>query len=409
MGSSFSLGKDTRNNFTSHLYEALRRNNFDVFHDTSLRPGLVIGPQLLESIKQSRIFVVIFSTNYGDSKWCMDELAHMMYCVDRNSNQTILPIFLDVNPSDVGTQQGSYKEAFKYYETKFNQERVQNWREALRRAGELHGLHLQNDANGDHEELKDQIVEKVKNLIHGLDLNEEDIPLVGIESRIRDVISLLNIDGDDVRVVAICGAAGIGKTTVAKATYKRLTIHFKARHCCFLPDVKTVFGEPNGKVNLQKMLLSNLLQDDESRIRIGSYHQGIGKIERMIKDQKLLLVLDDVDNDEQLKILSMNRSLLGRGSRIIVTTTSRDGYVVGRLKPDAMHEPRLLDESESLEVFCWNAFGQDHPKEGFEKVSREAVCRGAGCVGLLKESAVRLGRFPVVEEWRWALKDMIMK
>ncbi|KAI3693515.1 hypothetical protein L1987_76459 [Smallanthus sonchifolius] len=31
---------------------------------------------------------------------------------------------------------------------------------------------------------------------------------------------------------------------------------------------------------------------------------------------------------------------------------------------------------ESLEVFCLNAFGQDHPKEGYEDVSREAACWG---------------------------------
>ncbi|KAL4572081.1 hypothetical protein LXL04_018850 [Taraxacum kok-saghyz] len=204
-------GGDTRDNFTSHLHGALKRNNFHVFHDTSLRPGSMIGDQLLECIRQSRIFVVLFSTNYADSKWCLKELDHMMRCVDMKAeHHIILPVFLNVKQSDVGSQRGSYEEAFTHHETRFSQEKVKNWREALRRAGELHGLHLQNDANGssgrDHEALKDQIVEKVRRLLHrSLDVNEARMPLVGIKSRIQDLISMLEPSCDDVRVVAICG------------------------------------------------------------------------------------------------------------------------------------------------------------------------------------------------------------
>ncbi|KAJ0564830.1 putative P-loop containing nucleoside triphosphate hydrolase [Helianthus annuus] len=103
----------------------------------------------------------------------------------------------------------------------------------------------------------------------------------------------------------------------------------------------------------------------ESRIRVDNYR----------------LVIDDVDSDEQMKILGLSRAILGRGSRIIVTTRD-ESNVVDRVKPDATYEPRLLDENESLEVFCLDAFGQDHPKEGYEDVSKEAVRWAQGVLGL---------------------------
>ena len=54
-------GKDTRNNFTSHLYHALQRNQIDAYIDNQLDGGEKIEPALLEKIEDSYISVVIFS------------------------------------------------------------------------------------------------------------------------------------------------------------------------------------------------------------------------------------------------------------------------------------------------------------------------------------------------------------
>ncbi|KAK9070813.1 hypothetical protein SSX86_011215 [Deinandra increscens subsp. villosa] len=342
-------GSDTRNTFTSHLYEALKRHNVEVFHDTSLPRGQHIATQLSEAIKESKIYVVVFSTHYAHSRWCLEEISQMMSCVHMNDQQVVLPVFLDVRQSDLR----SFEELIiANHGIKFDQETVQKWRKALQEVAELpDGLHLQDDADGNEKELLDQIVENIRKKLH--EQPSVNLPdphhVFGIESQVQEVVSLLNEPSDDgIRVVVISGPAGTGKTQIAKATFDHLHIDFKNQHSCFLPDVKTTFGEINGKFSLQKRLISNLVPNEERRI--DNYHQGIGKIERMIKNQKVLLVLDDVDNEEQLKILGVNRAVLGRGSKIIVTT--RDGSTaVDLLKPDARYEPRLLDENESLEVF----------------------------------------------------------
>ena len=59
---------------------------------------------------------------------------------------------------------------------------------------------------------------------------------VGINSRVKAIKSLLDIESDDVRMVGIYGLGGIGKTTIAKALYNRIFNHFEVR--IFLENVR---------------------------------------------------------------------------------------------------------------------------------------------------------------------------
>ncbi|XP_059654440.1 disease resistance protein RPV1-like [Cornus florida] len=143
---SFS-GVDTRNKFTGHLLAALDRHGFNIFRDdTKLRRGEEIGPGLLKAIKQSRISVIVFSENYASSKWCLDELVKIMNCKEE-LNQIVIPIFYDVQPSDVRSQRGCYAKAFANHRKRFNLESVKKWRLALTQAANLSGYVLQNEAN----------------------------------------------------------------------------------------------------------------------------------------------------------------------------------------------------------------------------------------------------------------------
>ncbi|KAI3713171.1 hypothetical protein L1987_71744 [Smallanthus sonchifolius] len=46
--------------------------------DETLPRGESIGPSLFQAIRGSKIAVVIFSRNYANSSWCLDELAYIM-------------------------------------------------------------------------------------------------------------------------------------------------------------------------------------------------------------------------------------------------------------------------------------------------------------------------------------------
>ncbi|KAM7466384.1 hypothetical protein LguiB_013946 [Lonicera macranthoides] len=126
----------------------IKRAGIHTFRDDNeLRIGEEISPELLKAIKESKISIPIFSKNYASSKWCLLELAQMVEC-HVNEGQKIFPIFYDVDASDVRNQKGSYEEAFRLHEKKFDEKTVQRWRDALRTVGQLKGYELDKETNG---------------------------------------------------------------------------------------------------------------------------------------------------------------------------------------------------------------------------------------------------------------------
>lgn len=103
-------GKDTRNNFTSYLYILLEREGVETFvDDDGLQRGLEISAEvLLNAIHESKIRVIIFSENYGDSKWCLDELQEIME-MRANGQVEVIHVFYKVAPSTVRHQRGLFR------------------------------------------------------------------------------------------------------------------------------------------------------------------------------------------------------------------------------------------------------------------------------------------------------------
>jgi hypothetical protein len=96
-------GKDTCYSFTDHLFAALDRNKIRTFRDDKkLERGKDIWIKLGKAIETSRIAVIVFSRNYANSGWCLDELVKIMEC-KQSLQQIVLPVFYDVHPSKVPT------------------------------------------------------------------------------------------------------------------------------------------------------------------------------------------------------------------------------------------------------------------------------------------------------------------
>nr|XP_025616511.1 TMV resistance protein N-like [Arachis hypogaea] len=132
-----AAGEDTRTNFTCHLHEALCRKRIKTFIDYELHKGDEISPPLFRAIEDSYVSVIVFSENYADSKWCLEELVRILEC-RKEYGQVVIPVFYDIDPSHVRKQNGSYKEAFEkkhMQNSMLDINKIQKWKDAPAEAG----------------------------------------------------------------------------------------------------------------------------------------------------------------------------------------------------------------------------------------------------------------------------------
>ncbi|KAL4035554.1 hypothetical protein IC575_004256 [Cucumis melo] len=365
-------GEDTRDKFISHLVVALRQKGVDFFIDDKLDRGHQISKSLLKSIEESRISIIIFSQNYASSTWCLDELVKIIERM-RSKKQRVLPVFYNVCPTEVVKQTGSFGEAMAKYETnRLMINKIQPWKEALTTAATLSGWDLPNYWKNEAHLIHD-LVEKVSVLKQTQLLNVAKHP-VGIDSQLKAVEEFAShgVLDNGVNMVGIHGMGGIGKTTLAKALYNKITYEFEA--CCFLSNVREASEQFNGLVQLQEKLLSEIFKDNN--LKVDNVHRGMNIMKDRLCSRKVLIVLDDVDKDDQLDALVGGRDWFGRGSKIIVTT--RDRHLLERYSFDKIHPIQLLDYVKSLELFCWHAFKQNHPSRDYLDLSELVVryCNG---------------------------------
>ncbi|KAM7502263.1 hypothetical protein LguiB_001167 [Lonicera macranthoides] len=348
-------GADTRNSFTDFLYHDLIGAGVRIFRDDNELPiGEKIGAELPSAIKQSKISIPIFSKNYAFSKWCLRELAHMVEC-RANGGQLIYPIFYDVEPNEVQhCEKGSYKDAFLKHKNdkELDEKTVRQWKAALEIVGDLKGLELK---------------------------------------------KVTNCDSNGLRIIGILGMGGLGKTTIAKVVYNKLSEHFK--HSCFLEDVREKSEHRNGIGNLQTALLSKILKR-----KIDSDYKGLYEIKDAVQGKNVFLVLDDVDNMSQIEKLLGDHNWYEAGSRIIITTRNEEVLLAleRTYQNEGLHElyrcyrPNLMDNNLALQLFSKHAFMRDFPPEGYDALAKKVVSSAGGLPLVL----VTLGSLLFIEKDR---------
>nr|AAL36373.1 putative disease resistance protein [Arabidopsis thaliana] len=162
-------------------------------------------------------------------------------------------------------------------------------------------------------------------------------------------------------MIGIWGPAGIGKTTIARALFNQLFTGF--RHSCFMGNIDV--NNYDSKLRLHNMLLSKILNQKDMKI----HH--LGAIEEWLRNQRVLIVLDDVDDLEQLEVLAKESFWFGPGSRVIVTL--KDKKILMAHGINDIYHVDYPSQKKALEIFCLSAFKQSSPQDGFEELARKVV------------------------------------
>ncbi|KAF8008443.1 hypothetical protein BT93_K2188 [Corymbia citriodora subsp. variegata] len=327
-------GPDARLTIADCLYNDLIRAGIHVFKDDEeLRFGEEIKGGLLQAINESRIYIPIFSRDYASSKWCLRELAHIVELLRDDDEKVILPIFYYVDVDD--------------HESNSGEDLAKQWEGALREVTRITGRNLK-----DHglDELKSLTVKEVASLLWK---RQTDVPnhLVGIKGPIDDIMKKLDLEAFDVRYIVIH----------ADVVFKQISPQFQD-HCCFLKDVQT-----HDILSLQKQLLFNILN-------LKCIDISDTKVANMIKarfhDKKVIIVLDDIDNKDQIMRLAREPNWFGKGSRIIITTRNIEYLVrevednnVPTSKSDQLlfYEMLEMNSHDALKLFCERALGCAEP------------------------------------------------
>ncbi|KAL3747215.1 hypothetical protein ACJRO7_016055 [Eucalyptus globulus] len=364
-------GEDTRNGFTGHLHAALDQRGIDAFLDEEeLRQGEEIAPAILGAIRESRISIVVFSENYASSSWCLDELVRIVECRD-TMGQIVWPVFYKVDPSDVRRQRGRYGQALIDHEERLKSnssdpEKVKRWREALTPAANLSGWHLV-------DQRESSVIERIVKRVCAQLKNRKQLyvpeNVVAMDSHVHRMRTLLDMESNEVRMVGICGFGGIGKTTIAKATYNAFAHKFE--YCSFLSNVRETcekFAE-SGLLHLQEALIYEVRWDD--CLKLHNVHKGMSMTKSRLCKKKVLIVLDDVNQLIQLETLVGGHDWFGCGSRIIITT--RDEHSLAAHGIESMYKVQLLDRLTARMLFSQIVFQYSSPPPDHEELSYDIV------------------------------------
>ncbi|KAI6682314.1 hypothetical protein NL676_036195 [Syzygium grande] len=349
-------GRDTRTGLTDYLYNSLVDAGVCVFRDDDeLRIGEKIGPDLLRAIKSSKISIPILSPDYASSKCCLRELARMI---------------------EGGPTMGA----------------------SSPEVGSLKGWESERIANGHEAELVKIIVRKVLGELKEafqLDVTEN---LVGISNHVEEIMRMLSSDDSDTRFVGILGIGGVGKTTLAKVIYNKLSSQFD--HCSFLADIRETSKE-RGAHHLQNQLISDILKGKHNDV--SNVGEGLRIIKTRFRHKKVLILLADVDDVYQLNYLAGKRDWFASGSKIIIT--ARKLTFLDEPWVNDLYELNGLDLDNSLLLLSRHAFRRDFPLPEFGDLSRDIVSTTGGLpLALEVIGSFLCGKRPAV--WKDTLKKL---
>ena len=223
--------------------------------------------------------------------------------------------------------------------------------------------------------------------------------LVGIDTRAEAIESLLDMESNDACMVGIYGLGGVGKTTISKVVYNRITNLFEGS--CFLEDVREMSKINSDKIQLQKTLLSKILHCKD--LNVYNVSEGTNLIVQRLHGKKVLLILDDVGDLKEVENLLGKYNWFASGSRVIITTRNKQVLTSLGIDHRRIHKVEELRQCEARELFIKHAFQPSKYGEDYSELVEQIICYANGLPLALKIIGSDLCE-KKIHEWKSALE-----
>ncbi|XP_062095834.1 disease resistance protein RPM1-like [Humulus lupulus] len=209
----------------------------------------------------------------------------------------------------------------------------------------------------------------------------EEAQLVGIEPKKQALLSFLVKDTSQLRVAAVRGMGGLGKTTLVSSVYNdsRVKNHFHQIQAWVTVSQSFKLDEVLRQIIQQFFKATNLPLPDEVEKSTDTHFLKTTIVD-FLSDKRYLVVLDDiwdVDAWEAVKVAFRNNN---NGSRVMITTRTAD-VASTSTKDVGGHILTLnpLSSEDSWTLFYAKAFQGNACPTHLEEISRDILKR---CEGL---------------------------
>ncbi|KAK1364368.1 hypothetical protein POM88_039929 [Heracleum sosnowskyi] len=241
---------------------------------------------------------------------------------------------------------------------------------------------------------------------------EDQSLIVGRDSDVSLLVNIMmcNQNEEDLHVNAILGMGGQGKTTLARMVYNKDAVikMFSKRMWVTVSD----------DFDFMKILNQMVVSLTSNTSELGNTEGLIKNLQKYLKGEKFLLVLDDVWNEKPEEWDKLRNSLLAvggaRGSNILVTTRRKE--VADAMRCSNPHWVEKLSKEDSWKLFGQIVFsnGGVLKTEAFVALGKRMVERCGGLPLAIKTLGGLLYSKKTEEQWLhiqnsevWTLKGVL--
>ncbi|CAI9112964.1 OLC1v1013479C1 [Oldenlandia corymbosa var. corymbosa] len=218
--------------------------------------------------------------------------------------------------------------------------------------------------------------------------------IVGFHDPANSLISRLKRGSRQLRIVAIVGMPGLGKTTIAEKVYDdpSVSYHFSVR-------AFTTVSQSFDKKGVLLHLLKQVDLEKYSQIVSDANAEDVAEqLWRSLKGKPYLIVLDDIWDIKAWQELQRSFPDDSKGSRIMVTSRRHD-IVPPHMLDEKVFELRFLNEEESLDLLQRQLFGKDGWPPELGELGKEIVeiCNGLPLTILIVAGVLKSSK---PEDWK---------